>query len=418
MKKSILIGVLAALMLFAFTACDNTATTGFDQAVISITAEGTPEYFVGDEVSVSDYTVTATRFNGETFTVDPADLKLDAKALALVPSTGKSGDTVAAGTITYTGYTYPNVTPKAEVEAVAYVLESIVVEGPENVAYYGVPTITAANAEADETKGQFKVSDYTVTGYAKDEAYSRVLSYDDGDYTIKLGTATESNTKYPVEFTAGSIKNDADDNAIAITVLPDYVTDFTVALKKDAKVYIGETVASKTAATFVDVTATYMSGAVKTTDADTPSLTAGTDFTAAVDAKGLANFESTAVDITVSMVVGNSSTEATKKSVSITPSANAIKSFTVKYTSAGTASFEGGTVLNATNLVFADSNPVWEATGVTLTEAEQAIVDNATFKINGQSTYTLPVIEGTYPLTITMDGQTVTSTLVVTVANS
>ena len=65
MRKSILIGVLAALMLFAFTACENSASTY--KIPVGITAEASnTEYLVGEYTDPSTITATVRFSDGST----------------------------------------------------------------------------------------------------------------------------------------------------------------------------------------------------------------------------------------------------------------------------------------------------------------------------------------------------------------
>ncbi len=97
MKKSILIGVLAALMLFAFTACENgTVTVDYIKQVYA-TNNAETAYLPGETVNLTDYTFTALMYDGRTVTVDASDIVFDS---LVVPA-----DATAASTIdgTYKG---------------------------------------------------------------------------------------------------------------------------------------------------------------------------------------------------------------------------------------------------------------------------------------------------------------------------
>ena len=395
MKKSILIGVLAALMLFAFTACDNTATTGFDQAVISITAEGTPEYFVGDEVSLSDYTVTATRFNGETFTVDTEDLKLDAKALALVETTGKSGDTVAAGTITYTGYTYPGTDAKTtvSVSAVAYTVDAInVVVNANQPTYY----------KGSSTKNL--TDDYTVTAYALDAdnevLFERQLASD--EFTIESANITtdafSKTGKAELTFKVGSASPAAiedGENTASLIVMEDYLEsfDFEVmgedATKKNA--IEGATIAN--AADYIVVTYTMASGNVaKSTDSDLSTNYPAATSTAAWNEEVTVNTSKFKLDgsytITVTAKVGVDGTE-TKVSHPVTVEKNTIVSFDVTVTDS--SDLEAGSKISidsvtAVSATWADDTSVPEGA------SDEELLEYVVMTVNGAEadTYTVP----------------------------
>ncbi len=79
MKKRVFIGVLAALMLFAFVACDSQATYS-DKTLVRLGVEkvSDKDYLVGQEFDPSTITVTAYFRDGSTAIADPAkDLYFD-----------------------------------------------------------------------------------------------------------------------------------------------------------------------------------------------------------------------------------------------------------------------------------------------------------------------------------------------------
>ena len=79
MKKSILIGALAALMLFAFVACENSsAATGL---VNNITAVQDDVFVVGEKAVSEGFTFTGYTTMGDVVTLDPADITLDGSEL-------------------------------------------------------------------------------------------------------------------------------------------------------------------------------------------------------------------------------------------------------------------------------------------------------------------------------------------------
>ena len=397
MKKSILIGVLAALMLFAFTACDNTATTGFDQAVISITAEGTPEYFVGDEVSLSDYTVTATRFNGETFVVDAEDLKLDAKALELVATTGKSGDTVAAGTITYTGYTYPVTDAKTtvSVSAVAYTVDAInVVVNADQPTYYKGSSTKNLN------------DDYTVTAYAldadnKEVLFERQLASD--EFTIESANITtdafSKTGKAELTFKVGGEAPSAiedGENTASLIVMEDYLEsfDFEVMGEGATTKYAIEGATITAATNYIEVTYTMASGnVVKSTDddiaTDYPKATSTAAWNAEVTVDTSKFEEGKTYTITVTAKVGADEKESTvSKDVNAEP--NKVVSFTVTMT--GSDAIEAGSEISVDDVTAVTAT--WADTTVGAVEGvtPAVLLENVVMTVNGAEadTYTVP----------------------------
>ena len=76
MKKRVFIGVLAALMLFAFVACDNSVDPSQSGVAVKLYSEDCPVYFVGQEINLSDWTVNGINAYGNVVSVDTSDLVL------------------------------------------------------------------------------------------------------------------------------------------------------------------------------------------------------------------------------------------------------------------------------------------------------------------------------------------------------
>ena len=76
MKKSILIGVLAALMLFAFTACENNSSAiGLVDRIVAVQNE---TYVAGETPDASGFTFTGYTTYGDEVALDSADVTLKA----------------------------------------------------------------------------------------------------------------------------------------------------------------------------------------------------------------------------------------------------------------------------------------------------------------------------------------------------
>ena len=96
MRKSILIGVLAALMLFAFTACDNGAPTSplYGKEIQGVSPVSAPDYVAGEKIDPSAITLRVN-FNDNTyaeFKGSELGMKLDT---ALVAGSNAATVTVA-----------------------------------------------------------------------------------------------------------------------------------------------------------------------------------------------------------------------------------------------------------------------------------------------------------------------------------
>ena len=134
MKKCILIGALAALMLFAFTACEQPGLT-LPANVDYITVVQTKDFVDGDKFNAANFTVYAHDTNGGNTPVNGAKVEIDPTGEALA-----AGNTVEAGT-TYTVKATLNVATSdnpltATQTFTAYALESYEVNGmPSLVAF-------------------------------------------------------------------------------------------------------------------------------------------------------------------------------------------------------------------------------------------------------------------------------------------
>ena len=335
MKKSILIGVLAALMLFAFTACENTpAPNSLDLAVVGIEVEGTPSILIGGEPAASDYVVTATRYNGDTFTVAAEDLAFDfskAEAIDTVNSSANK-DAQIVGTVSYVGpyaNLYGSVT-SADLKAYVYKVESLTVTGVEDAKYYQnvVANGKLVNGEKATFDNTFRTADYTVTATytdINDEQKTAVLAADQYEVTgfndaniarVKL-TFKPAGDEYS-EYTQADGKNEA-----YVIIQEDPISSWSVAVSDDfdTEFVIGAAASTTTnipANTSVVVTVNYASGAVVEIT-DGTGVTMGTTWkTGVTDNKYSGN--SGTVDVTY-----NGET----KTVTYNFVANTIKSFTV-----------------------------------------------------------------------------------------
>ena len=197
MKKCILIGALAALMLFAFTACDN--TTAVDGAVQSVEATQTVVYVEGETPTAEGFTYTGYTNMGATVTVEASDIKL-----VPVPAEGD----VEANTyvIVFKGQSVGTIV--VDFEAV----ESIEVDASKaTTEYYKVPSDVTGVSARDLVK------DVIVT--AKYDGGSKVVSNNDlefdtdavtwntvGSYDVTVSLGTEKDT-YEIEVVENLVKS-------------------------------------------------------------------------------------------------------------------------------------------------------------------------------------------------------------------
>ena len=100
MKTGILIGALAALMLFAFTACENKVPEinyGNDDVLAATIDSGDTEYLVGQEFDASRYTIELLLTNNKTVTVNGASNMILDDAEKAMTTAGTKPVTVSYG---------------------------------------------------------------------------------------------------------------------------------------------------------------------------------------------------------------------------------------------------------------------------------------------------------------------------------
>ena len=81
MKKCILIGALAALMLFAFTACEQQVPNFIEKTPTAMSVVSTPEYLVGEKADPNQIKVEIVYANGDVETKTAATLGMVATTL-------------------------------------------------------------------------------------------------------------------------------------------------------------------------------------------------------------------------------------------------------------------------------------------------------------------------------------------------
>ena len=327
--KKIMILMLSLAVLFSFAACDNEngGSSSFQEMVVTsieITA-GPEKYFSGETLDAKDYTVVATRLNGETFTVEAKDLSITGNLSAT------SNDDVKAekvGTISYNGsFALSSVT--ADVMASVYSLNAIDVEKTGAAKQY----YTSQNA-MDVTR-----ADYVVTAYAIDSddnvVYSRALEADEytinEDETDSFASGTVALTFAPVSSIKGTFSTNPAgyDNTSTISVAPDTVKNISLALiDADEDDYVEAIVGATADAPEQYVEVTYiMASGVETTakpsNAETVTYAWQTGF------NNQSVFTESPVTITATYGTGTTAPTATAQ---VKPVANYIKSFTVSAT--------------------------------------------------------------------------------------
>ena len=346
MKKTILVGLIASMMLFAFVACDNSSNVGLGNSVVTkieVTSEA-PSIFVGDTVAKSSLTVVGTYLDGSTFTVPESDYTFTQNAAASLTDVN-SGELTAIGTVTYTGFNYSGQPLSADVEGYVYSVDKLVVEGPDTPeSYYFIYDSTATFTS------EYNPANYTVTAQALDDEdnvlFSRELTYvADEDATATFAADSTSEYKVTPAKTAsnaipgeGTLKfernskfaNVGGSNTASAVEEPiacqlDTVARITVSVKDDAEFIAGAALSTVTGTptTYFTAKSIYQSGY----EADLAT------FSIAFDAAISATNELPVAGSTVTVTATSGTLTATTP---ITTIANYITGFTASYKSGAT----------------------------------------------------------------------------------
>ena len=388
MKRTILIGVLAALMLFAFTACENNTTTGVEQLIVTkieVTSEA-PSLFSGEDFDDSALTVVATRLDGTTFDVPASDYEFTA-----VTATAKEAELTKVGTVKYTGFSYDGAEPTADVEAYVYTPDKVVVEG--DVASYYYTTANAAtsayDAKAYTVKLQALDTDNTTVIYERELNYvadedSSWTATADSEYSVTVKTPAQVASanvagKGEITFTS-AIGSNLTASKTALFQL-DVAQGITVAVKDDVEFIAGDTIDKTAEEANFTVTRNYLSGYTEDVDAADFAL----KFT--VSGSDLTTYPAAGSSVTVTATVGDFEAETTIGTI-----ANYIKSFTAEYT-------DEKTVKPGEKLVdeYVEITPVWACD-----EAKPADFE-PTYTISNDATMPSTVAEsGSWVFTVTL----------------
>ena len=211
MKKCILIGALAALMLFAFTACEPQATYKVPTGLTISTTK--TAYLVGETLDVASFTGTVRYSDGSSDKLSGSELSL---AFAKSNTTGKIEAGANTVTATYGGVTGTEVTVVSATTTVyGYAAKNAVITGvPEVVA-----RSTSAGGEQDVA-----LENPTVTVDVNGE--SRTLAANEYVLSAKADTSGTVGEDASVTFT--------------LSVYGQSVTDITTTAKVEIGAYTAE----------------------------------------------------------------------------------------------------------------------------------------------------------------------------------
>ena len=334
MKKTILIGLMAAMMLFAFTACENNApATELTNPVVRLYQDNEVEYLVNEVPAAEDFVIMGQRADGSVFQISADDISLSSV------STGAAGDdqTVAKATYDLGVYADP-----ISLTATVYAVEKVEAEynGASFDQYYAGYTSTEPE-DGRLANDVFHKSQYTVT-VTYDTDQTRTLAAD--EYLVTTIADTAVTEKATATIALDLNKDGKQDDAASedaktatvddLVIVSDPLESLSIALAEKADGTVREFYAGKEAGTAVpadfEVTGHYTSGKeiveTKATVAyDTTTLTDNTDFPAS---------GSFTVKATVGTVTATQSFAVTQ---------NYIKSFEVKVA----ASLPAGAIVDA-----------------------------------------------------------------------
>ena len=161
-RKGILIGVLAALMLFAFTACDTSSSSSY---ILSATATkvGDTVYIPEETVDLADYTFTIAKQNGDVSPASASDFVFP-EGLLVKSATDKF-------TGYYKGYTEASVTLEPTIATVTELVADA--ENVEKTEYF---------AAIDDTDPEFTTDLISLAGLSLTAKYEYK---DDAGKTVK-----------------------------------------------------------------------------------------------------------------------------------------------------------------------------------------------------------------------------------------
>ena len=213
-RKGILIGVFAALMLFAFTACDN-SPSGLNSTISYIEATSNEDQLVGEKVDPADYTFTGYTVKGNAVTTIPSN-----QFSAATTNYSATTDEVEFS------WTYSGLSVTAPVEVFRVEKLAVNAENAEKTTYYTVtadggtlPTsyfeeinktgvVVTATYDGDKTKDVTASATFNI-GKGKDSAFSSNEGWKTSagtDYVVGVSLDGKTAT-YPITVLANAVKS-------------------------------------------------------------------------------------------------------------------------------------------------------------------------------------------------------------------
>ena len=209
MKKTILVGLMAAMMLFAFTACEGgSAASGY---VTKVEATTTKDYveFGNQDVDPADFTFTGITTSGDTVSISSNQFTLSDK------------EPVKTGENTYTIYfNWGSTGVEAAASVNVYPVEDMeVAAGTAQVTYYTLTSGTYADPEAqkDSDFNSIKPEGLVLTlTYDTDKTMEYVVDKDTTGVSYAFGKVADN--VFTAETNATTVPATAGAYAIQVTV--------------------------------------------------------------------------------------------------------------------------------------------------------------------------------------------------------
>ena len=267
MKKTILVTLVAAMMLFAFTACDSNAGYQLPANVEYLTVEQTGDFLVGQTPDASKFDVYAVDTNGGKTLIPGAVVTISesGSTSGTAVKTFESGKTyIAKSTLSVSSSTKQTIDGSTLVKV--YAIDSVEITGAPELAVYKATEAASGTAVVKADGSADSASDYANAKYAVvyNGTSKMELSADEFLALVKFEALVTVNVTNVVPGTAYPVYiRTTDENYVATNLTaegvaekPVVVTDPSVQTGLTATVseknYIGENTDVKIYATYND----------------------------------------------------------------------------------------------------------------------------------------------------------------------
>ena len=182
MRKTILVGVLAAMMLFAFTACENSTPEVpiyGNATVVGASLASAPDYLDGDTLNPDEIKVNVLLNVGEPITYTGTEMGITAEEL-------EAGANAAQATI-------PGTELKYDITVYAYKAEAYTVNlstAPSTITAENYSTIQdSIQVSISYNNGSTMTRSFADVGFSWASSIGTYIDYKEGDTTVDVGAA-------------------------------------------------------------------------------------------------------------------------------------------------------------------------------------------------------------------------------------